>query len=147
MTRILASAFMSTALFVLGTAAHAQTMFHISNVTISEKGEVRKGQDVSAEVVGSEGQDRLVMFDQDGLRVKAQCSIHTTNSRRSSIKDGMVEVTFVVHLKVDGDKDKREVRKIFAAEQERKAHFKEKFTIKHGINVRVITVEFDGRLD
>ena len=129
------------------TMAKAQTMFHVSNVTVTEKGEARKGTDVSAEVKGSEGDDRLVMFDQDGLRVKAQARIHTHNSARSSIKDGAVYVTFVIHMKVDGDKDKREVQKTFYGEQERRTHFKEKFTIKKGINVRVITVEFDGRLD
>lgn len=128
-------------------AVQAQTMFHITNMTLTEKGNVRKGQDVSAQVVGSEGEDRLVMFDQDGIRVKAQARIHTHNSRRSSVKDGSVYVTFVIHLKMDGQKDKREVQKVFAAEQERVTHFKEKFTVKEGINVRVVTVEFDGRLD
>ena len=73
--------------------------------------------------------------------------IHTHNSARSSVKDGAVYVTFVIHLKVDGKKDQREVKKTFYGEQERKTHFKEKFTIKKGINVRVITVEFDGMLD
>ncbi|MCB9184200.1 MAG: hypothetical protein H6591_09795 [Flavobacteriales bacterium] len=138
---------LSVAFIAAAFTLQAQTMFHISNVTITEKGNVRKGQDVSAQVAGSEGEDRLVMFDQDGLRVKAQARIHTHNSRRSSVKDGSVYVTFVIHLKTDGQKDKREVQKVFSAEQERVTHFKEKFTIKHGIDVRVITVEFDGRLD
>jgi len=89
----------------------------------------------------------LVMYDQDGIRAKAQVRIHTHNSRRSSVKDGAVYVTFVIHLKVDGDNDKREVKKTFYGDQERITHFKEKFTIKKGINVRVITVEFDGKLD
>ncbi|MBK7382937.1 MAG: hypothetical protein IPI81_06305 [Flavobacteriales bacterium] len=136
--------------FVLATStlvATAQTQFNITNVTVTEKGVVKTGSDVSAEVVGSEGEDRLVMFDQDGLRVKAQARIHTHNSARSSIKDGAVYVTFVIHMKVDGDKDKREVQKTFYGEQERRTHFKEKFTIKKGINVRVITVEFDGVLN
>ncbi|MBL0126839.1 MAG: hypothetical protein IPP83_05145 [Flavobacteriales bacterium] len=139
LTALLISAFAFT--------AQAQTQFNITNVTVTEKGVVKTGSDVSAEVVGSEGEDRLVMFDQDGLRVKAQARIHTHNSARSSIKDGAVYVTFVIHLKVDGDKDKREVQKTFYGEQERKTHFKEKFTIKKGINVRVITVEFDGVLN
>ncbi len=39
------------------------------------------------------------------------------------------------------------MQKVFYGEQERKAHFKEKFTVKHGIDVRVVTVEFDGRLE
>lgn len=138
---------LSTAFIAAAFAVQAQTMFHITNMTLTEKGNVRKGQDVSAQVVGSEGEDRLVMFDQDGIRVKAQARIHTHNSRRSSVKDGSVYVTFVIHLKMDGQKDKREVQKVFAAEQERVTHFKEKFTIKEGINVRVVTVEFDGRLD
>lgn len=138
---------LTTACVAAAFAVQAQTMFHITNMTLTEKGNVRKGQDVSAQVVGSEGEDRLVMFDQDGIRVKAQARIHTHNSRRSSVKDGSVYVTFVIHLKMDGQKDKREVQKVFAAEQERVTHFKEKFTIKEGINVRVVTVEFDGRLD
>ncbi len=147
MTHTIKTILFTTALFTMGTTATAQTMFHVSNVTITEKDQVRRGQDVSAEVVGSEGEDRLVMFDQDGLRVKAQARIHTHNSTRSSVKDGAVYITFVIHLKVDGDKDKREVKKTFYGEDVRKTHFKEKFTIKKGINVRVITVEFDGMLD
>ncbi|MBK9177064.1 MAG: hypothetical protein IPM46_12190 [Flavobacteriales bacterium] len=141
-TILITAGFTLAALFT-----QAQTMFHISNVTITEKENSRRGQDVSAQVVGSEGQDRLVMYDQDGLRAKAQVRIHTHNSRRSSVKDGAVYVTFVIHLKVDGDNDKREVKKTFYGDQERVTHFKEKFTIKKGINVRVITVEFDGRLE
>ncbi len=127
--------------------AQAQTMFHVSNVTVTEKGEVRKGSDVSAEVKGSEGDDRLVMFDQDGLRVKAQVRIRTHDSNRSSVKESAVYATFEIRLKVDGEDDRRTIQKVFYADQERKTHIKEKFTIKKGINVRVITVEFDGHLD
>ncbi|MBP7407149.1 MAG: hypothetical protein KA941_00175 [Flavobacteriales bacterium] len=129
------------------TMAKAQTMFHVSNVTVTEKGEARKGTDVSAEVKGSEGDDRLVMFDQDGLRVKAQVRIRTHDSNRSSVKESAVYATFEIRLKVDGEDDRRTIQKVFYGEQERKTHISEKFTIKKGINVRVITVEFDGRLD
>lgn len=129
------------------STVQAQTMFHVSNVTITEKGEARKGRDVSAEVKGSEGDDRLVMFDQDGIRVKAQVRIRTHDSNRSSVKESAVYATFEIRLKVDGEDDRRTIQKVFYGEQERKTHISEKFPIKKGINVRVITVEFDGRLD
>ena len=127
--------------------AQAQTMFHVKNVTITEKGEAKQGRDVSAEVKGSEGDDRLVMYDQDGLRVKAQVRIRTHDSNRSSVKESAVYATFEIRLKVDGEDDRRTIQKVFYADQERKTHIKEKFTIKKGINVRVITVEFDGSLE
>lgn len=127
--------------------ADAQTMFHITNVTVTEKGVARQGRDVSAEVKGSEGDDRLVMYDQDGLRVKAQVRLRTHDSNRSSVKESAVYATFEIRLKVDGEDDRRTVQKVFYGEQERRTHIKEKFTIKKGIDVRTITVEFDGRLD
>lgn len=136
-----------TVLLSLALSTRAQTIFRISNVTITEKDQVIHGRDVHAEIVGSEGDDRLVMFDQNGVRVKAQCRIRTHDSRRSSVKDGAVYATFEIRLNVDGQKDHREVRKVFYGEQERKTRITEKFTIKRGIDVRVITVAFDGSLE
>lgn len=122
-------------------------MFHVSNVTITEKGKVLQGRDVSAEVVGSEGDDRLVMYDQDGVKVKTQVRIRTHNSNRSSIKESAVYATFELRLSVDGKGDRRTIQKVFYGEDVRKTHISEKFTMKTGINVRIITVEFDGVLE
>ena len=129
------------------SASQAQTMFRVTNVSVTEKGVAKPGRDVSAEVKGSEGDDRLVMYDQDGLRVKAQVRIRTHDSNRSSIKESAVYATFEIRLKVDGEDDRRTIQKVFYGEDARKTHLQEKFTIKKGINVRVITVEFDGSLE
>lgn len=135
-------------LFVLAlVTSNAQTLFKVTNVTVTEKGQVRSGSDATAEIAGSEGDDRLVLFEQDGIRLKTQVRVRTHNSRRSSVKESAVYATFEIKLKIDGKTDSREIQKVFYADQERATHFKEKFTIKRGIDVRVITVEFDGRLE
>lgn len=134
-------------LLPLFSTAQAQTVFRVTNVQITEKDQVRTGTGATAMVKGSEGDDRIVIFDQDGLEVKTQVRLRTHDSNRSSVKESAVYATFELNLKVDGKNDRRELRKVFYADQERKTHIKEKFTIKRGIDVRVITVEFDGSLE
>ena len=106
-----------------------------------------KGQDAVAEIVGSEGDDRLVLMDQDGVWVKTQVRVRTHNSNRSSVKESAVYATFELRLKVDGKGDRRTIQKVFYGEDERKTTISEKFTVKTGINVRIITVEFTGYLE
>lgn len=137
----------TAALVVLAALVQAQTQFKFSNVTISEKGNVRNGIDAVAQVVGSEGDDRVTLFDQDGIKLRTQARIRTHDSNRSSVKEGAVYVTFEIRLTVDGKEDRRTVQKVFYGDQERKTTVTEKYTIKRGIDVRVITVKFDGALE
>lgn len=143
MARLLLTAILAISL----ASAHAQTRFRVTDVTITEKGNVIKGNDGVAEIVGSEGDDRLVLIDQEGLWAKTQVRIHTHNSNRSSVKESAVYATFEIRLKVDGKGDRRTVQKVFYGEQERKTTISEKFTVKRGIDVRVITVQFTGFLE
>ncbi|MBL7965074.1 MAG: hypothetical protein JNM31_14665 [Flavobacteriales bacterium] len=138
----------ATTTFVLAFAfGQAQSVFRITNVTVAEKEQVNKGQDVTAVMSGDEGSDRVVIYTGNNVIVTAWVKVSTHNVKRSSVKDGAVNAIFEIMLTVDGKKDKRRVEKIFYAEQERKARFTEKFTIKRGIDVRVITVAFDGSLE
>lgn len=135
-------------LFVLAaTFAQAQTRFRVTDVTVTEKGNTIKGNDAVAEIVGSEGDDRMVLMDQNGVWVKTQVRVRTHNSNRSSVKESAVYATFELRLKVDGKGDRRTIQKVFYGEDERKTTISEKFTVKTGINVRVITVEFTGYLE
>lgn len=139
---------LSTALFtVLAATGFSQTLFRITNVVVTEKETVRKGSDVTAEIRGAEGTDHVVVFTDQGIIAKARVKVSTANVRRSSIKDSAVNAIFEINLIVDGEKDNRRIEKIFYGEQVRTTHFKEKFTFKRGITVRVITVEFDGSLE
>ncbi len=134
-------------LALLVQLSHAQTRFRVTNVKVTEKDRTITGNDAVADIRGSEGDDRLVLLDQDGLWVKTQVRIRTHNSNRSSVKEGAVYATFEVRMKVNGKGDRRTVQKVFYAEQERRATITEKFTFKDGINVRVFTVSFEGQLE
>ena len=143
MTRILPSL-----LFLLTVGmAQAQTRFQITNVTVTENERVMSGNDATAQMGGAEGSDRVVIFDQDGIRVRAWVKVSTHNVRRSSVKDGAVNAIFELDLELNGKKDGRRVEKIFYAGQERTTRISEKFTIKSGIDVRVITVSYQGRIE
>lgn len=143
MTRILPSL-----LFLLTVGmAQAQTRFQISNVTVTENERVMSGNDATAQMGGAEGSDRVVIFDQDGIRVRAWVKVSTHKVRRSSVKDGAVNAIFELDLELSGKKDGRRVEKIFYAGQERTTRISEKFTIKSGIDVRVITVSYQGRIE
>jgi hypothetical protein len=143
MHRLLLAAALAVACF----AAQAQTQFRFTDVTISEKDRVLKGQEAVAQVVGAEGADRVTLYDQDGIKLKSQVRIHTQGSNRSSVKDGAVYATFEIRLTVDGKEDRRTVQKAFYGEQERRTTITEKFTVKRGIDVRVVTVRFSGSLE
>src|SRR5436190_16610811 len=50
-------------LFVtLAVVGSSQTVFRITNVTVAEKAEVRRGLDATAMMDGDEGADRVVIF-------------------------------------------------------------------------------------
>lgn len=137
-----------TLLFLLTVGmAHAQTRFQITNVTVTENERVMPGNDATALMGGAEGSDRVVIFDQDGIQVRAWVKVSTHNVRRSSVKDGAVNAIFELDLMMNGKKDERRVEKIFYAGQERRTTITEKFTIKSGIDMRVITVSYEGRIE
>lgn len=138
----------TTVLFAAFAATgFSQTLFRITNVVVTEKEHISKGSDVTAEIRGAEGTDHVVIFTDQGVIVKARVKVSTANVRRSSVKDSAVNAIFEINMNVDGEKDNRRVEKIYYGEQVRTSHFKEKFTFKSGITVRVVTVEFDGSLE
>lgn len=73
--------------------------------------------------------------------------VSTHNMKRSSIKNSAANGTFELDLYVNGKKYGRRVEKIFYGEDERMAHIKETFTVKSGITMRMITVEYDARVE
>lgn len=131
----------------LALSLNAQTIYKISNVTITEKEQVQNGMDVSAMIKGAEGSDRVVVFAGQAITLESRVKVSTQNVKRSSLKSSAVNAIFEIDLKVDGQKDNRRVEKVYYMDQERKSHFKEKFVFKTGNQVRVITVEFDGSLE
>jgi hypothetical protein len=124
----------------------AQTLVKITNVTITEKDQVLQGADVTAEMPRGEGTDRVVLYAGQNIAADTWIKVNTHNVRRSSVKDGAVNMMFEVDLIVDGKKDNRRVERIFYAGQERKTRISEKFTIKRGLDVRVITVSYDAEI-
>ncbi|MEO8591664.1 MAG: hypothetical protein ABI432_19940 [Flavobacteriales bacterium] len=134
-------------LVTLASTGFGQTLFRITNVTVSEKEDVHRGNEVTANMNGDEGSDRLVIFTDKGIIVKAWVKVSTHNVRRSSVKNSAVNVIFELDLIVDGKKDERRVEKIFYGDQARTTHISEKFTMKQGITMRVITVDFDGSVE
>ena len=126
---------------------NAQTIYRITNVTITEKEQVTNGQDVTAEIRGAEGTDRVQILAGQDIELRSSVKVSTQNVKRSSLKSSAVNAIFEIDLKVDGKKDNRRVEKIYYMDQERRSHFKEKFVFKNGNQVRVLTVEFDGSLE
>jgi len=131
----------------LSVALNAQTIYKISNVSITEKDQVQNGMDVTAMIKGAEGSDRVVIYAGQDITLESRVKVSTQNVKRSSLKSSAVNAIFEIDLKVDGKKDNRRVEKIYYMDQERKSSFKEKFVFKNGNQVRVITVSFDGRLE
>jgi hypothetical protein len=138
--------FTTTLLVACATLAMAQTQLHISNLTVTEKDDVRRGTDVTASLNRAQGKKGLVIFADQQYAVEGTFKVKTHNVRRQSAKQGAVYLTMNMRLKVDGKRHKRLVQKTFYAEQDRTASFSEAFLIKRGIDVRKITVAFDGRI-
>lgn len=131
----------------LAFSLNAQTIYKISNATITEKDQVQRGMEVTAMIKGAEGSDRVVIFSGQDMTLESRVKVSTQNVKRSSLKSSAVNAIFEIDLQVDGKKDNRRVEKIYYMDQERTSHFKEKFVFKNGNQVRVITVEFDGSLE
>lgn len=136
-----------TALASMTSLAQAQTIFRISNVTITEKENILTGNGATAEIKGSEGSDRVVVYADQHMTIKARVKVSTQNVARSSLKSSAVNAIFEIDMILDGKKDNRRIEKIFYMDQDRTTHLKEKFVTKQGNQVRVIVVEFDGSLE
>lgn len=136
-----------SAILGVSLTSPAQTIYRITNVTITEKEQVTQGQDAMAEIRGAEGTDRVIVYAANDIELRSKVKVSTQNVRRSSVKSSAVNAIFEIDLKMDGQKDNRRVEKIYYMDQERKSHFKEKFIFKSGNQVRVVTVEFDGSLE
>jgi hypothetical protein len=130
-----------------GVWLHAQTLYRITNVTITEQDRVVHGLDATAAIKGAEGSDRVVIFAGQDMELRTKVKITTQNVRRSSVKSSAVNAIFEIDLKVDGRKDNRRVEKIYYMDQDRTSSFQERFVFKNGNKVRVITVAFQGRLE
>ena len=143
MTRLLATALLAT----LTTFATAQTRLFITNVTVTEGTDVRRGSDVTASLGGAQGSKPVVIFADQRYTVDGRFKVKTHNVRRTSVKQGAVYLTMDMTMKVDGKRNKRTAQKTFYAEQDRTTTFTESFTVKIGINVRKITVSFDARIE
>lgn len=138
----------TTAILALAlTVAMAQTQLRVSDLTITEKGNTVRGTEVSASLNGAQGKKSIVLFADQNYEVAGSFKVKTHNVRRQSAKQGAVYLTMKMVLKVDGKSNKRVVQKTFYAEQDRTATFEEAFLIKRGIDVRKITVAFNGRIE
>lgn len=133
-------------LMLLTNLGLAQTQLTISNLSITEKDDVRRGTEVNAFLGGAQGKRPVTLYADQRFEVDGSFKVKTHNVRRQSAKQGAIYLTMVMRLKVDGKRNKRVVQKTFYAEQDRTASFEEAFTIKRGIDVRRITVRFDGRI-
>lgn len=125
----------------------AQTQLTLSNLSITEKEDVRRGGEVTASLNRAQGKKPVTLYADQRYEVDGTFKVKTHNVRRQSAKQGAVYLTMVMRLKVDGKRNKRIVQKTFYAEQDRTARFEEAFLIKRGIDVRKITVAFDGRIN
>ncbi len=133
-------------LAIIATFTQAQTLVKITNITITENEQVLQGADVTAEMPKGEGTDRLILYAGQNMTADTWIKVNTHNVRRSSLKDGAVNMMFEIDLVVNGKKDNRRVERIFYAGQERKTRISEKFTIKKGLDMRVITVSYDAEI-
>jgi len=143
MTRLLLSAILAT----LSVVAFGQTRLFITNVTLTEGSDVRRGADVTVSLNRAQGGKPVVIFADQRYVVDGRFKVKTHNVRRTSAKQGAVYLTMYMTMKVDGRRNKRTVQKTFYAEQDRGTTFTESFTVKVGINVRKITVSFEGRIE
>lgn len=134
-------------LLLITAGSMAQTRLQISNVTLTERDDVRRGPEVSVTLGGAEGGRSIVLFSDQEYSVDGRFKVVTHNVRRSSVKQGAVYLRMTLHLKTAGKKNKRIVQKTFYAEDDRTAAFTESFIIKRGIDVRKITLAFKGRIE
>lgn len=134
-------------LAILANVALAQTQLRISNISITEKDDVRQGTDVSASLRGAEGKRPIQLYADQEYALSGSFKVVSHNVRRQSAKQGAVYLTMNMVLKVDGKSNKRVIQKTFYADQDRSTQFEESFLVKRGIDVRKITVRFDGRIE
>jgi hypothetical protein len=132
---------------LLSSFAVAQTQLRLTNITITEKDDVRRGPDVSASLRGAQGKKPVQIFADQRYALSGSFKVKTHNVRRQSVKQGAVYLTMKMRFNVDGKRNKRVVQKTFYAEQDRTARFEESFLIKRGIDVRKVNVAFEGRID
>ncbi len=134
-------------LLVLGASAvYGQTIVQLSNVRIKDGPDVRTGNTLSVQLNRAEGKDDAVLYADQNMELKVHFKVTTHNVRRSSTKDGAVNLMMVMRMSAYGKKDKRQTEKIFYMDQERTTTFNEKFVIKQGIDVRKIEVSFDAAI-
>ena len=82
------------AIATISISIHAQTVYRISNATITEKDQVQKGMDVSAMIKGAEGSDRVVIFAGQDVTLESRVKVSTQNVKRSSVKSSELIAIF-----------------------------------------------------
>lgn len=127
--------------------AMAQTQLRITDLTITEREDIRRGGEVTASLRGTQGKRPVLLYADQRFTLDGKFKVKTHNVRRQSVKQGAVYLTMNMRLKVDGKRNKRISQKTFYAEQDRSATFKEDFLIKRGIDVRKISVAFVGAIE
>lgn len=128
---------------VLAGLLHAQTRIVITNVTITEKESVLTAPGTTIQLADETGRKSTTIFDQNGILVDLMAKVKSNGSRRSSVKDSQVTLTFEIDMNTDRDHDNRRVEQIYYMDQSRTGTVTQKFTFKKGIDVRSITVKFD----
>jgi hypothetical protein len=144
--KLMTRAIIFSLMAMTATFTQAQTLVKVTNITITENDQVLEGASVTAEMPKGEGSDRIILYADQNIAADTWIKVNTHNVRRSSLKDGAVNMMFEIDLVVNGKKDNRRVERIFYAGQERKTRISEKFTIKKGLDMRVITVSYDAEI-
>ena len=131
------------AFLILAQLSIAQTVVRITGVSLTENETSIPGQDAMLVLGSDEGSRRSFILTASDATAEVWAKVSTHNVRRSSVKDGAVNLMMEIDLIVGGDKDNRRVERIFYAGDARTARISERFTFKNGINVRTLVLAFD----
>ena len=134
-------------LLVVATGATAQTRIHFRDIRVVEKGDTLRGADVTMELRGAEGTERGGLFSAGDVSVQAKARVTSHNVRRSSVKDGAVNLVMEVDMHAGRDKDNKRIEKIFYLDQARTSAVVQRFTFKDGITMRGITLLFNCAIE
>ena len=134
-------------LAITATMAAAQTRIHFRDIRVVEKGDTLRGTDITMELRGAEGTDRGPIFSSGDVAVQAKARVTSHNVRRSSVKDGAVNLVMELDMHAGRDKDNKRIEKIFYLDQARTSAVVQRFTFKDGITMRGITLLFNCAIE
>lgn len=123
-----------------------QSTFVLSRITITIDGDTTYSEDATAMITNAPAKGRVVLHDRDGVQVGAWVRANTHHT--SSGRNGGAGVVIVLDLAVYGQREKRELGRVFRPDEEREVRISEKFKVRTGQGPdRRITVAFTGRLE